>query len=432
MIVERWAESFAGRPPVGVVPRRSIALHLADAGTAFLAGAASAEGRAIAKLLRGTGGIDSTAAAIAAMLRRTECDDIHTGACITPASVVMPCALAATMARGGTVDGLERAVTAGYEVGLRLGRAVGGAGALAAGIWPTYLAAPMMAAATVAVALGLEARAIADAIALAAAGAGGRLGRPAGTPSARWLLFGEAVAKGCRAALAAEAGFRGDLALISAEWLAALAPGAPLRAAALSEPCEDDIVGAVGLKPFVAARQIVNALVAFQAILAEGVVPAAIERVEVGLPTANAAMSARPPAPGDRLDGIANIHLQIAAAALEPALLFDVERASSPGSALAAFASRVAVRADTDLDAAFPERWTARVRVIAGGRAYERLCERIPGDPGEGGAERVIAAKIDRMVPPADQPICRDLLAAGVRFAPGLKALWDRMAATIA
>jgi 2-methylcitrate dehydratase PrpD len=434
MIVEGWAERFGRRAPLGAEEWRAVDLHLADAATAFFAGARSSEGRAIAGFLAGRkgGSIDAAVGAISALVRRTECDDIHVASCITPAAVVMPCALAATMRSGGGPERFGRAVAAGYEVGLRLGLALGGAGAFAAGIWPSYFAAPMMAAATVGVALGFESRGIADAIALAAAGASGRIGRPTGTPSARWLSFGEAVAKGCRAALAVESGFHGDVSLVSEAWISAIAQGAPVNPQALSGDDRIHGVGEVGLKPFVAARQILNALIAFQEILADGVQPSSIERIEIGLPSLNVAMAERTARHGDRLSTIANIHFQIAATALRPGLLYDTERENQSDADLVTFATRVVVAADPSLDAYLPDVWAGRVRVTARGRTHTRLCERIPGDPGDAMPERVIRAKLDAMVALPDRRICSALLDVNAEArGPNVAALWQRMVEVI-
>ncbi len=431
MIVQAWAERFGGRALLSAAEWRAVDLHLADAATAFCAGACSLEGRAIARFLAGRDSghsIDTAAGAISAVIRRTECDDIHVASCITPAAVVMPCAVAATVISGGASERFGRAVVAGYEVGLRLGLALGGAGALSLGIWPSYFAAPIMAAATTAVALELPPPQIADAIALAAAGASGRIGRPPGTPSARWLSFGEAVAKGCRAALAAQSGFRGDPSLVSPSWIAAVASGAPGRPEALSEDRAACGVADVGLKPFVAARQILNALVAFREILAEGVAASSIEHVEVGLPGLNAAMAERPARPGERLSTIANIHFQIAATAFRPDLLYDVDREGQPERELADFATRVVVVRDQDLEAYLPDLWAGRVRVIANGRTYARVVDRIPGDPGDATPERVVHAKLEAMVSAPDRPVCRALLDGDPETrGRNMAALWQRM-----
>ena len=163
----------------------------------------------------------SEAAAASAIARLSECDDIHLASCVTPGSVVIPVALAFAGKSGG--EDFNRAVAAGYAAGIDLGMGIGGARALASGVWPTLVAAPLMAAVTASCAQDHDAGQLAHAMALALGGASGRLGRPAGTPSGRWFALAEAVAKGIRASEAAGRGFQGDLALISEQWLNAQA-----------------------------------------------------------------------------------------------------------------------------------------------------------------------------------------------------------------
>src|SRR6059058_6606008 len=64
----------------------------------------------------------------------------------SPGSVVIPVALAFAGNRGE--DDFHGAISAGYAAGMRLGMGIGGARALAGGVWPTLLAAPLMAAVT--------------------------------------------------------------------------------------------------------------------------------------------------------------------------------------------------------------------------------------------------------------------------------------------
>jgi 2-methylcitrate dehydratase PrpD len=223
-------------------------------------------------------------------------------------------------------------------------------------------------------------------------------------------VFGEAVAKGCNAALAARAGFHGDHEFISSDWLAASVPGISAREDALSALSVNDAIGSVGFKPFVAARQTVNAVHAFRSLLERvGLDPGRVDSVEVAVPTINAAMVARMPQAGDRLGTISNMAIQIAAAALRPGLLYDVERMGIPDAGLAAFVRRVSVVADTELDAHLPSIWAGRVRVMAGGHLFEETCLSTSGDRLDT-AESVIRDKLYRMVPVSLREICLALM----------------------
>jgi 2-methylcitrate dehydratase PrpD len=421
VIARAWAEEFCGG--TAAPPARLVDLHVADTAVAFFAGCQSPDAQALSRVLG-----SCEAAAASAVIRRTECDDIHVASCITPASVVVPIALATAIQGNAPLEQFDRAVAAGYAAGIRIGLSLGGAAAMGSGIWPTYFAAPIMAAATASVGMGLDADGFAGALGLAAAGAGGRAGRSPSAPSGRWLVFGEAVAKGLRAAQAAAAGFRGDASLISAEWLNALADAKHVRAESLNSAAASEIA-ATGLKPFVAARQTINAVVAFQRILAGGVSPGTITHVEVGVPTLNAAMVSCPASRGDRLSTISNMHVQIAAAALRPGYLFTTERDGEPGEDLLAFANRVTVVADPLLDTYLPGIWAGRVRVESNHVCVDETCISSPGDPDDGDRFRMVRAKVDGLVPTAYRQSCLELLrpADGAGRRARLAALWHVM-----
>src|SRR5437016_5184247 len=85
-------------------------------------------------------------------------------------------------------------------------RRIGGGRALAGGVWPTLLAAPLMAAVTASCLSFHDPGRLAHAMALAISGISGRLGRTVGASTGRWFLLGEAVLRGLLAAEAAGQG----------------------------------------------------------------------------------------------------------------------------------------------------------------------------------------------------------------------------------
>lgn len=414
MILAQWADQLHARAVTELAAGRT-GLHVADALAAFQAGRRTAEGQALWRFYAGRAGGSERecrvclAAAASAVIRMTECDDIHLSSCVTPGAVVVPVALALNE----DASRLHPAIDAGYSVGIAIGEGLGGPAALEQGVWPTLLAAPAMAAATAAISVGLDRHRTAHAMSLALAGWSGRLGRPAGVPSGRWLLLGEAVLKGCHAAFAAANGFKGDPGLLAAGWLEA--QGAPTTdEGGLPQRLRPAAAARVGFKPFVTARQGANAVAAFQAILTKLGTTRTIKHVEVGLPPANLAVATRPLASADRLSTIANVGFQIACAALRPAALYDVERAGQPEPGLAAFAKRVSVVPDPGLERHLPEAWPARVRVVAEDATMEEECLRLPGDPGEPEPEALLSAKFTRLCGPEQAD---ELLALGAGLA---------------
>ena len=378
MILHWWAERLLHVPG----PPDVIDLHVKDVVAAFLTGLRTADGRAIAGRHIQISDRIEQAAAVAAIARASECDDIDLASCVTPGAVVIPIALA--FAGSSNASEINRAVAAGYAAGLRLGAAIGGARALARGVWPTLFAAPVMAAVTASVLARSDSERLAHAIALALAGTDGRVGDPTG----RWTLLANATLRGLRAADAAAHGARGDLNF--------LPEGADLEAAA------DASIVTVGFKPFPIARQGANAVVAFQQLLSKGIEPARIDAVEVFVPAINLDLLNRPVSQSDRLSRLCNLGLQLAAAALAPELLYDPERAVPPNDPLVEFAGRVSVARDRDLEAHWPDRWGARVAIRVGGERLEETVVQAPFDYDGRDLSRLLTDKWRHLLPPKD------------------------------
>src|SRR5690348_12563782 len=186
--------------------RGAVALHAFDTLAVIAGGLTTREGAVIANFYASSDPA-TRAAGLAAVARLTECDDIHVPSCMTPGSVAVPVALHFAKSE----ESFASAVEAAYATGIALAEAIGGVEALEHGVWPAVFAAPAVAAVACAVALQSDEQTVANALALALAAASGRVGRPGGSPSGRWFLYGEATLKGIRAALAARHKFGGDL-----------------------------------------------------------------------------------------------------------------------------------------------------------------------------------------------------------------------------
>jgi len=405
-----------------------IDLHAMDTVAALLAGVRTKEGRALSDLYGAKADISERVAAAAAIARLSECDDIHLPSCVTPGAIVIPIALALGANRDN--EEFNRAVAAGYAAGLRLGMAIGGAKALAAGVWPTLLAAPLMAAVTASCLSSHDRDQLAHTMALALSGANGRLGRPAGEPSGRWFLLGDAVLKGLRASNAAGQGFRADLMLLSKPWLTAQAGHDDVDIGAWDSSAAAPSISDVGYKPFPIARQGANAVVAFQHLLSEGLDPQRIRTVEVFVPSMNAALLNRPVLDNDRLSRLSNVGFQLACAALAPEMLYDVERTSRPAAPLVDFARRVTVTQASELEAHLPHRWAARVVVNTDSERLEKTVVAAAFDHDAPNLAQLLRDKWRRLLPQQDAP---DLLEIGVRAtsSEGRVILWQRIEACV-
>jgi 2-methylcitrate dehydratase PrpD len=392
-VLEQMAEwiSGSGAGPVPQSVRERLAIHLLDTLGARIAGGATDEGAMLAGLglnpsqplsIFGRHPLDRIALGVAT-IRLTEIDDIHMASCTAPSSVVVPAALviAGQMQRrdAGT---FAHALCAGYEVMTRFGVAVAGPSILQRGIWPTYLAAPICAAAVTARLLGLNSEKTADAMGIALTMTCGAPGRPAGaTP--RWLLLGIAARTGCEAALAASNGYAGDRKLLDDDWLAhthgmAFDAG-PLMAASGG----DGAVSELSLKPYCAAKQTIAAIEAFRNILRLRISPNDIVTLRVAVPPAYAEMVGHRNAAASRMGRITSAAYQLALAAYRPD---ELENVSGPSLAaapeIASFMGRVEVVPDKTLEEHYPKRWPARVHaVLKDGRTETSLVIDATGDP---------------------------------------------------
>lgn len=412
--LEFWADCLLRQPDVSPPSHARIADLLA----AFVLGLRTDEGKALARLHAGQHGADTIAAAVSAIARQSEADDIELTSCVTPGAVVIPVALA--FADGHSSASVGRAICRGYEAGIILGRTIGGARALPK-IWPTLLAAPLMAAVTRAFLFECDREMLIHAMALALAGAGGRAGRPSGAPSGRWIILTDAVRKGIHAADAARQGFRGDPLLCSDDWWQNQAGHGDIDVSMFTEPVWPHI-DETGYKPFPIARQAATAVEAFQRLLDNGLDPDTIESIEAIVPAMNAALLSRPVVAGDRIGLLCNLGFQLACAAYAPDLLDDPQRqAVTPR--LIDFSRRVTITPSAEFDESLRNsRWPARlVAQTRSGTAVEQL-DRIRLDA-PGIAEADLQEKWRRILRTDDR---RDFFENVVNAPPGSHAmLWN-------
>jgi 2-methylcitrate dehydratase PrpD len=359
-----------------------LRLHLTDTAVAALAGSSIAEGKALANF-GDAGSVGGRIGRLAAAIRLTEIDDIHLSSCTTPSAGVVPVALTLA-AHAQTFDPGEiaSAIWVGTELATRIGTAVNGPQVLYRGIWPTYLAAPLAAAATAARLMRLNETRTANALSLAAMLMAGGVGRIHGVPSGRWFLYATAVAGGVAAAEAARADYRGDPEILDKTWFADT-HGIALDRNRLTEKLgASSVFAALSMKPFCSAKQAIAAVEAFRAILASGIRPDAIAKVHVHVPKAYAGMIATRAEPGVRLSTLVSVANQIALAALAPERLYDVDR-SSPhiDAAVKEFAAKVDVVADTELEPFYPQHWPAEVEVETNAGVVRHRVIAAGGDP---------------------------------------------------
>lgn len=410
------AESFPDRLPRQVIARTRH--HMLDAITAWVAGRGTAE----AKLLKAhaeswqagptSGKLLLDVQLHCALARMSEIDDIHQAAGITPGGIVVPAALTIAASRGDVdADELVEAVVAGYEAMSRLALALGGPACLYRGIWPTYLAAPFGVAAVAARLLRLDATLTAQALALSLARAAPNVGHHNAGTTSRWLAIGMAAREGVAAALAARAGFTSDLGILEGRFFSDVYQITPEPQRLLAGLGESFAVAQTSIKPWCAARQTMAATQALKELLAAGLVPGAITRIDIAVPPPYLGMVNHGVQPGDRASFLTSLPYRLAVAALDPDAEYDIaQNPPAIGRDTHDLMAKIAVKADAELLAHYPKAWPGAVRIDAGGEVYERQCVFVAGDAGLPFDAALVARKFERWAPAALRPHALPLL----------------------
>jgi 2-methylcitrate dehydratase PrpD len=399
MSVLRDLAAFVCGASVNALPAAERAIqrrHVADTLVAAAVGAWTEEGRHLRYLLP-RDSVADIAGMQAAVIRHTEIDDIHTPSCTTPSSVTVPTALA--LARASGISDPERVASAiwvGTELLVRLGVAIDGARILYRGIWPTYFAAPLAAAAIAARLGSLSEDETAHALSLALMLTAGRSGRFQGRLPGRSIILGMAVSAGVRAAQAARQGVGGDPDLLDGPWLHdAHGLNADLGAFT-SNLGRGSIYAQLSLKPFCSAKQAVAATEALMTLIDEGLAPATIDKVTVRVPPPYARMVSTRPEAGSRSSTIVSAAYQLGLAALRRERLHDIERANVFEDVLA-FAGKVTVVPDEGLLEDFPASFPAEIEVSAKGTLHRKRVTAALGDPSRPLDDAQLKDKADRV-----------------------------------
>jgi 2-methylcitrate dehydratase PrpD len=387
------ANGIRGRVPPAT--RVAARLHVIDTVGAWIAGAHTAEGRALIAF-RGPAPDLATACAVA---RSSEIDNIHLASTTTPGGIVIPAALViAAMHAQADTDAVCEAIVAGTEAMVRLGAALGGPGILYRGIWPTYFAAPFGVAAVAARLCELDTRQAANALALALALASAGVGHHNAATTARWFAIGNAARNGLAAARAAGQGFTSDLGLLDGGFLQG-AYGITADIDAFTRDLGERLaLDDTSFKPWCAARQTMAATQALREALTAGVAPESIASITVHVPPPTLKMIDHGVKPGDRASHLTSVQYHLALAARDPEALLDVGHSPAALSPdVQDFMGKISVAADAALMAHYPKAWPARIAVRTSQGVHEKTVVHVPGDPQRPFDERAVCDKFRRV-----------------------------------
>ena len=398
----------------GCIPASSRALaqlHISDTVGAWVAGAHTPEGRALAK--RVAGDLSQDVGLHCALARLSEVDNIHLASTTTPGGIVIPAALTIAAARADTsTEALLEAIVAGIEAMVRLGFAIGGPTVLYRGIWPTYFATPFGVAAVAARLHGLDAAQTAHALALALTLASPGVGHHNAARTSRWFVIGQAVRNGLIAVQAAQTGFTSDLNLLEGKFFDGVYGITPNVAAFTENLGQRFALDDTSFKPWCAARQTIAATQALLEMIESGVSPDAIVSVEVYVPPPYLKMIDHGVKAGDRASHLTSVQYHLALAARDRLGLYDVGHSPQCiADDVRAFMQKVSVSGDEALLAHYPKAWPARVVVHTSGATQELIVTHGWGDPQCPFDDHRVEDKFHRVLPTAAAVFAEGLLS---------------------
>lgn len=211
-------------------------------------------------------------------------DDTHVGAMLHPGVVVWPAALAVGEMTGADGRSVTAAAAAGYETMIRVGLSVQPSH-FRRGFQSTPTCGVFGAAAAAAKLLGLGVEGTRDALGIAASYAGGITQFFVSGSEVKRLHAGKAAAGGVEAALLARAGLTGPRDAIEGEQGFARAFADGLDARVIEHELGRKFrIADLTLKPHAGSARLQAAVEAACELSRQGIAPAAIKAVEVGIP----------------------------------------------------------------------------------------------------------------------------------------------------
>jgi 2-methylcitrate dehydratase PrpD len=309
------------------------------------------------------------------------------------------------------------AIALAYEVMLRVGEVLH-PGVHERGFLTTTVRGPLGAAAATAKLLGLDEEATVRALSLAAPLAGGLAGATSPWP-AYWLQVGRATEAGVRAALAAEAGLKGDERVLEEAFLPAFGAARPLDLSDLAGDLADGghrdrrwAIEETYLKIHFGCRHThPPADACLDLLRAHGLSWQDLAALRVRVYPAAFEDCRREPA-RTAAEAVYDIHAVVAFAAVHgdagPQRFQDEVLASAPVQEVL---GRVTVAADPELGRDYPRLWPAAVEAVThDGRSFALRRDLPRGEPEDPYPREVIEAKFHLLARALDQAGRRRLL----------------------
>ena len=318
-----------------------------------------------------------------------EMDDVNNESSLHPGVVVFPTALATSEIGGASGKKFIEAVVLGYEVMIRLGKAIGPENSYQRGFHPTGTCGTFGASVTSSKLLGLKKDGMVSAMGIAGSQASGSMEYLAQGTWTKRFHPGWAAHNGMIAVLLARKGFRGPTSIIEGRdgFLHAYSTGADANKVLEGIGSGFEILR-TSIKPHACCRYMQPPIDAIMKIIKENnLKPDRVEKVRLGLLSAGASLIAEPAEmkyhPQSIVDAQFSMPFGAAVAVLyRKAGLGEFQLSRIRSEEVKRVMKKVEYRVDPELDRTFPKQWCATAEVFTkDGKRYFTKVEYCKGDP---------------------------------------------------
>lgn len=318
-----------------------------------------------------------------------EMDDVNNESSLHPGVVIFPTALATGEMVKATGKRLIEAVVSGYEVMIRLGKALRPENSYARGFHPTGTCGVFGSSGTASKIMGLREERVASAMGIAGSQAAGSMEYLAQGSWTKRFHAGWAAHSGMIAALLAQRGFRGPTSIIEGRdgFLHAYSNGADGSKVLEGIGSGFEILR-TSIKPYACCRYMQPPMDALLKIVKENDLrPDQVEKVRLGLLSAGASLIAEPAESKYRPQSIVDAQFSMPFGAAIAILYrkagpgeFQLSRVRS--EEVKQMMKKVEYRVDPELDQTFPKQWCGTAEVFTkAGKGYFTKVEYCKGEP---------------------------------------------------
>jgi 2-methylcitrate dehydratase PrpD len=318
-----------------------------------------------------------------------EMDDVNNEASLHPGVVVFPAALATSEMVGGSGKKFIEAVVVGYEVMIRLGKALGPENSYQRGFHPTGTCGSFGSSMVVSKIMGLKPEEMTSAMGIAGSQAAGSMEYLAQGAWTKRFHPGWAALSGMVAAQLAQKGFRGPSSIIEGRdgFLHSYSNGSDGSKVLENIGTQYEILR-TSIKPHACCRYMQPPIDAILKIVKENdLPPEKVEKVKVGILRAGAHLIAEPLeekyTPQSIVDAQFSMPFGAAVAVLyRRAGLTEFHLSKIRSEEVKRMMRRVECMTDPDLEKTFPKQWCATAEIFTkDGKRYFTKVEYCKGDP---------------------------------------------------